>query len=315
MQWTNHLQMSGIRMSGLAAIAAVILLLGLLPAHAAMDTTYIRPDSSLIVKASLYAGLTTLSVQESKAAGETDYLPNNPVSIGIGVAYPKIPFEIALGIDAGAKQDDHYLRTRAFDLQINHYGRMYVLDASLEHYRGFYIDNDTLAYDSADCPDLKIFAASLGAQYIFNGRKFSYQAAFSQSERQLRSAGSLLIGGTLQYLRIDSDSSLNFKGKHSMTSLQFGLNAGYSWNWVITPRWLLNGSFSMGGNLERTDAESGLHVDPAFLVRAACLYSREKWFTGIYFVLNTLSSLYRDDSGINFSYGRLYIIYARCFSI
>lgn len=315
MQRTDHLHMNGDRKSGFIAKAAVIFFAGLLPAHAAMDSAYIRPDSTLIVKASVYTSLTTLSVQENKAAGETDYLPNSPASIGIGVVHPKIPFEIAFGMDAGAKEDDHYLRTRALDLQINHYGRMYVLDASLEHYHGFYIDDDTLAYDSADCPDLKIIAASLGAQYIFNGRKFSYQAAFSQSERQLRSAGSLLIGGNLQYLRIDSDSSFNFKGKHSITSLQLGLNAGYSWNWVITPRWLLNGSLTIGGNLEKTDAESGLHVDPAFLVRAACLYSREKWFTGMYFVLNTLSSLYRDDSGINFSYGRIYIIYARRFSL
>lgn len=81
-------------------------------------------------------------------------------------------------------------------------------------YKGFYLNNYQNYYpgwnqDSLGYPKnkgLRIREAGLNPGLNFS-KKFSMNAAFSQSERQKKSAGSFLMGFSERYQRLDADTS------------------------------------------------------------------------------------------------------------
>ena len=77
---------------------------------------------------------------------------------------------------------------------------------------------------------------NLNAYYAFNGRRFSYPAAFSQSYIQRRSAGSFLLAasGMGQQAKLDWNQKMKLK----MTNI--GMGAGYGYNYVPAQGWLLH---------------------------------------------------------------------------
>lgn len=82
----------------------------------------------------------------------------------------------------------------------------------------------------------------LTAYYVFNHRRFSYPAAFSQSYIQRRSQGSFLVGASLQRLRTSHAAAAE---RDLLPSVRLkawvgGIGAGYAYNWVPSRRWLLH---------------------------------------------------------------------------
>ncbi len=110
--------------------------------------------------------------------------------------------------------------------------------------------------------------------YIFNHRRFSYPAAFSQSTIQRHSAGSPLIGigytrhsldvdweelGRIVADRMGSrlddtpiDSTLMFS---QVKYTDVSVSGGYAYNWVFAHNWLLAGSLSMALAYKRSTGD------------------------------------------------------------
>ena len=82
--------------------------------------------------------------------------------------------------------------------------------------------------------------------YLFNGKRFSYSAAYDQSAIQKRSAGSLMAGFMYNYTRIDYASQSNGDLIFLMGNLgkvkmwQGSLGVGYAYNWVPVRGLLVN---------------------------------------------------------------------------
>ncbi len=82
--------------------------------------------------------------------------------------------------------------------------------------------------------------------YMFNGKKFSYAAAYDQSVIQKRSAGSLMAGLMYNYTHIDYADDTNgdlvylMNGMGRVKLWQGSIGAGYAYNWVPTRGWLVN---------------------------------------------------------------------------
>ena len=85
---------------------------------------------------------------------------------------------------------------------------------------------------------IKIRTLFLDAYYMFNGKRFSYCAAYDQSAIQKRSAGSLMAGAMYYYSRIkyDTDENADFilmmndVGRFKQWQLSAGV--GYAYNYV-----------------------------------------------------------------------------------
>ena len=82
--------------------------------------------------------------------------------------------------------------------------------------------------------------------YLFNGKKFSYAAAYDQSVIQKRSAGSLMAGLMYNYTNIDYATDGNgdivylMKGVGRVKLWQGSVGAGYAYNWVPARGLLVN---------------------------------------------------------------------------
>ncbi len=103
--------------------------------------------------------------------------------------------------------------------------------------------------DAGDVPlddPIRIRSFFLDGYYMFNGRHFSYAAAYDQSLIQRRSAGSFMAG--LMYyhssVAFDDDSSwpmvLLMKTIGKLKFTQANVGAGYAYNWVPARGWLVS---------------------------------------------------------------------------
>jgi hypothetical protein len=285
-----------------------------------VDSSYIElHKNEFILKPYLYSNLLGLNLKETEQDKEVTYRSNNPTGIGIGLAHPKLPFGISIGWITGARSENKYVRTKSFDVLFNQYGRKYVLDIFYQQYKGLFSDSRNVLPIKIDCPDLSVFGTGIVGQYVFNGNKFSYQAAFDQNERQIKSAGSLLVGGALHFIRLTADSSFKFDGQKKKSAYQAGVNVGYSYSWVPQKRWLFNGSITLGANLVNNSIKSffnrNLYVAPTALARATICYNHEKWHAGMAFVTNYIELRDKTNAMVNLNYGRIYFFYVRKFSI
>lgn len=132
----------------------------------------------------------------------------------------------------------------------------------------------------------KLFTAS--GYYVFNHRKFSYPAAFSQSQIQLRSAGSFLLAASLVGGKTTSTIDTQGFPSPEIRYVNFGLGGGYGYNLVIH-RVLLHASCTSElviGNWSRMETDNGKVKMPwrfpNFIVqgRVAALYNWKKSFVG-----------------------------------
>lgn len=82
--------------------------------------------------------------------------------------------------------------------------------------------------------------------YMFNGKKFSYAAAYDQSVIQKRSAGSLMVGAMYNYTHIDYAADTNadliylMRGIGRVKLWQGSVGVGYAYNWVPARGLLIN---------------------------------------------------------------------------
>jgi len=85
---------------------------------------------------------------------------------------------------------------------------------------------------------IKVRTVIADGYYLFNGKRFSYAAAYDQSVLQKRSAGSLMAGAMYYYGHINYATDYNgdliymMKGLGRVKLWQGSVGVGYAYNWV-----------------------------------------------------------------------------------
>ncbi len=150
----------------------------------------------------------------------------------MGVSYLGISLSVAIN---PAKLLGKY---EDYELNLNCYGRRFGFDVIYQDAKNFTGWHDQEGMARTELPDdkLKVQTLNLNAYYVFNNRRFSYPAAFSQSYIQRRSAGSFLLAasGMGQKTTLDWEQGVQLK----MTNISLG--AGYGYNFVPGKGWLLH---------------------------------------------------------------------------
>lgn len=125
-----------------------------------------------------------------------------------------------------------------YELNFNSYGRRFGFDVIYQDAHNFTGWHDSEGMERIELPAdiLKVKTLNLNAFYVFNSRRFSYPAAFTQSYIQRQSAGSFLLAtsGMGQHATLDWEQETQLK----MTNI--GLGAGYGYNYVPAQGWLLH---------------------------------------------------------------------------
>lgn len=161
---------------------------------------------------------------------------------------------------------------------------------------------------------VKAGITGINVYYIFNHGRFSYPAAFAQSTCQKISCGSWMAGvgytnnsldfdyASLQKLISDRlapqpvalDSGLMF---NAVRYHDFNISAGYAYNWVFAPKWLLCLSGQAAVAYKHTTSSSPNVVDKQgfdmenFNVngtgRFALVYNNTRWYAGMTAIVRT----------------------------
>ena len=194
-------------------------------------------------------------------------------------------------------------------------------DFKLRSYEGFHPDGriNEMSFDG-----LQSNIMGLTAYWIFNHKKFSYPAVYSQSTNQRRSAGSFMAGFSYSRHKISFDHSklpdilinqLNpsLKFNHIKYS-DYSFGFGYGYNWVFAKNWVSNLSLLPGIGYKKSKiddqdfhSESWIKdINFDLITRAGIVYNDSKYFVGASIVLHTYD--YRKPSlAVTNSFGTLRI--------
>ena len=276
-------------------------------AIAQTDSTYIGTFSQE------YSGRVFIARKYTSLSHETgndktdEYMPNNPFDIGIGFSWGGSSFSFSHGFNFLA--DPEKGKTRSLDLQYHYYGKKIVLDFFGQDYKGFYLEDTNKENIIGMYPDMQLTKVGLFGQYVFNGNKFSYRSAFDQTERQLKSAGSLLLGGGIYYTRVRAETSLAFY----KDLYQVGPSIGYAYTWVINRHFFLTGSVTPGLTVGFKNINDTLIWNPSVFFRSAFGYNADSWSLNASFLLNKLYVSYKDDNHISLNSGNFQFTFIKRF--
>ena len=171
-------------------------------------------------------------------------------------------------------------------------------------------DYDTSPMKGVDFGGIESMIRGANFYYIFNHRKFSYPAAYSQSTCQRMSAGSALagIGYTRHSLKVDwqqlatsveermgadaAQQLLDAMSFDRVEYIDFSFSGGYSYNWVFVKDWLLNASLMGALGYKQSKSESyaeylpfsdfnvkNFNIDA--IGRFALVWNNTKWYAGL----------------------------------
>ena len=200
-----------------------------------IDTTYItRPKTKWTINARFNLSGAKIESegmengQHFKSAMTADY--KSTLSVGVGY----LGFSLNMAFNP-AKMMGKY---KDYELNINSYGKRFGWDFIYQDAHNFTGWHDHEGMERIELPAdmLSVKTLNLNAYYAFNSRRFSYPAAFSQSYIQRLSAGSFLlaVSGMGQHAKLDWDQKMELK------MANFGIGAGYGYNYVPARGWLLH---------------------------------------------------------------------------
>jgi hypothetical protein len=198
----------------------------------------------------------------------------------------------------------------------------------VQYYSGFYIKNSQ-SYDAylsekpyAIRSDVNSFHLGINSNYVVNYKKFSYGNSFAFTERQRKSAGSLLFGLYYSYFDANGNPSLvsnPFRGSFDTLSFirrgyshDFGLNFGYIYTLVFLKKCYVTASLVQGVGGEQRGYTRDDNSTYAQLiggagklhVRFALGYDNGRYFIGGMGMFDYVFLSGKTDSAFDYSFGK-----------
>jgi hypothetical protein len=264
-------------------------------------TVYFKDYSDLLaLRIYLLAKLNTLEIYRDNR--KAIYQPNGIISIGGSFNFKGIGLGLGIGLPSSQESIRKYGKTRRLDAQVSIFSRKIGGDGYFQLYRGYYMANpeDFIDWEQdyqPQLPGMEIFSIGINAFYIFNNKRFSYGAAFSRVQHQLKSAGSPVAGLFFNYDDVSTESGFipqefpdTIGTDLDITSFRYyavGITAGYMYNIVFSKSFFANLSALPGfgyKQVELTDNDgiTGTESVPHGQVglRAALAYEHRLFYAG-----------------------------------
>jgi hypothetical protein len=272
------------------------------------DTSYVV-DYSKMITARLFASkkYSNFTIHDTQSH-TLRYRPNDRLNFGIGFNYSVIGLNVGINFPFINNDDGKYGKSRYLDLQSHIYIPKLAIDLIGQFYKGFYLSNSRILLDQPlktyyIRPDIETRSLGFSALYIFNDKKFSYRSFFLQNEWQKKSAGSLLLGGSILGVATEGDSSLfpkrleynvsiPQKNFNSISNWMIAVNAGYAYTFVLKSNWFFSASATAGtgygsskvANDETDEVYKKFVFNSYGTARFGIGYNSEKLFIGPTFV-------------------------------
>jgi hypothetical protein len=232
------------------------------------DTNYIENYyNDLIIR--LYSGEKThsLDLNDLNSPYHLKYLPNGYFNLGAGVNFRSFGLSLATKVPIFQNSEFKHGETKRFGIQSYIYSSKFTVDLLTSFLKGYYLANSSTHLASYtkekeyQRPDISSANIGISVNYIFNNSHFSYRAAFSDTERQKKSAGSLIAGGSVISYRTKADSSIvprEIDPEYFMKSrdisksgvLAFNANIGYAYSLVFLKNGIFTLSYILGTGIQ-----------------------------------------------------------------
>ncbi|MFV0538302.1 MAG: DUF4421 family protein [Dysgonomonas sp.] len=260
--------------------------------QAQIDTTYIKEYTQLYsIRLNFFDDFNSMTrdVDDVRIVLKS----NNPNKLGFGVSWKNKSFRYSQGINWG--MNDKKGKTTTYDFKYHSYKSTYFYDIVVQQLEGFYDKQKHADGTYTTYPDLNLKQIKLHGQYVFNNKKFSFKSSFGQSEKQVKSAGSFLLGGGIYYNRLKSkiievDDQTGFR----IENLQMGVSGGYAYTWVINSHLYLTGAGNLGLNVGSDSPwaqpfKHKISFYPSLYFRTAAGYDINSWSFATSFIINQTS--------------------------
>jgi len=200
-----------------------------------IDTTYItRPATKWTITARLNVSGSKLEAKGIENGRHFDAVmrADRKATLSLGVSYRGFSVWGALN---PAKLLGKY---HDYELTFNSYGKRVGFELIYQDAKNFtgWHDNEGMERIELPADMLSVKTLNVNGYYIFNHRKFSYPAAFTQSYIQRRSAGSFMLAASGQ----GQHATLKWEQETQLKMTNIGIGAGYGYNYVPSKGWLLH---------------------------------------------------------------------------
>ena len=295
----------------------------------AVDTTFISPNLynlAFMLEHSSWYEYYRLGSNSNNGEQSISFSPNANFKLGvyfgwrwIFLGYSFDVKDIFGGHKNKAKKTEMALNLYSSKFGVDLYWRKTGSDFKIRSYNGFQLNTPT---KNMDFNGFQSKIKGLNAYWIFNYKRFSYPAAYSQSTNQRKSAGSLMAGFSYSQHNISFDydklptemrdqlhNALLFKKvKYS----DYSLCLGYGYNWVFAKIWVSNLSLlpAIAYKKSKINDTPQPHthwikdINFDLITRASIVYNNSKYFAGAALVMHTYD--YRkEDFSLTNTFGTL----------
>jgi len=221
------------------------------------DSYIEKYDNSLSLKLNVNTNIEIFEVFSN--ADNYIIFPNNKLNTKLSINYRFIAFSLGFspkflpGNDDDDRKGTSKISSLGFDFNFKHW----IQNVSYNRIKGFYLDNtsdylpdwnsDTDAY--IQFPELKFTNFSGFTGYKFNSN-FSLKSLSSQTERQLKSAGSLIPLISYRYYIMDNQVELTGQNSSQKSNNFEGiLQLGYFYTYVMNKKFYSNAGLALGGGI------------------------------------------------------------------
>ena len=278
----------------------------------AIDTNYISPNLynlAFMLEHSTWYEHYQLGTNQNNLIQKLNFSPNLGTKMGIYFGWRWIFLGYTFDVEDLFGENKNKPKKKEMSLNIysskfgmDLYYRKTGSDFKLRSQEGFNLDEQikNIQFDG-----LQSNIIGLNAYWIFNHKKFSYPAAYSQSTNQRKSAGSFLAGFSYSRHKIlFNHNKLPGPMKENLNpQLQFNkinysdysLGFGYGYNWVFAKNWVSNLSLLPGIGFKKSKIDDNDFKDEHWIkdinfdliTRAGVVYNNSKYFAGASLVMHT----------------------------
>jgi hypothetical protein len=252
----------------------ICLLLWVVSASAQLDTNYVKSYKERLV-VSLFQFYRTqrieikqTSVADSLGKSLVNYNSSSKLMNGFSLDWDKISLAVSWKTPTGTDQVSREGVSRARNIGLSFNLKKMRIENALRSYRGFYDSNTANIPSFNDSTpfyqnnDLSVFSFKTKAMYFRNkNNRFSYAAAYANTQRQLKSAISFIWVGNAYYQEISSNQSIipsimdsayytRYREMKRVMTAGVSLNPGFSTNIVVFKRFFFNLTLAWGPQLE-----------------------------------------------------------------
>ena len=241
--------------------------------------------------------------------------PNTASNLRFNVNYKFISFGFQFTPDfiPGNGEENLKGNTKSFELRTALIFKHWFTDLSYSKVKGYYLKNSgdfiTLLEDDPyiQFPDLNYYGFAITTGYSSNS-KFSFRSLTSQTERQLRSAGSFIPVINLRYYVIDDKSS--GMSTQKTNNIESSIGPGYVYTFVSREKFYLSvGLLSSLGylntKLTTRQPEGNINTNQDNFIfrwdgKTGIGYNGRKFYTGLYANVSGARYNQENTTAVNF---------------